>query len=186
MQRRGVTKCLTSAASSIVKAGGCFAAYVCLSVMLTLMIIDPVMRYLVGSPFFWSNEVSTTLMVVMFFTALGITLVTGKHVRVTVIFNILPRVVQNVLWVILSIAGLFYGGFLLFALIHLTASSFDLGVKTHTSEMLVFPWQLIGVLGVIVFVVAMVIFTVYRIAYAFGIREQSEDGRERGAMDPFL
>ena len=186
MQGRGATEWLTLVAGAIIKAGGYFAAYVCLSVMLALMIIDPIMRYLVGSPFFWSNEVSTFLMVVMFFTALGITLVTGKHVRVTVIFNILPHIVQNVLWVILSIAGLFYSGFLLFALIQLSISSFELRVRTHTSEMLIFPWQVIAVLGVMVFVVALVMLCVYRMAFTFGIREESKEERERGAIDLFL
>lgn len=180
---RGPMEWLTLVARVIIKSGGFLAAYVCLSVMLALMAIDPLMRYIVGSPLFWSNEVSAFLMVVMFFTALGITLAMGKHVRVTVIFSILPRKAQNVLWVIICLAGLFFASFLGYAVTRLALSSLEVGARTYSSEMLVFPWQMIAVLGLIVFLVALIMFTIHRIAIALGMREEGEEERERGLID---
>ena len=178
MQRRSATEWLASVARVIIRSGGFLGIYVCLPVMLTLMIIDPIMRYLVGRPFYWSNEVSTYLMMTMFFAGLGITLVMGRHVRVTVIFNILPRKTQNVLWVIICLAGLFYVSFLLYAVARLALSSFTFGVRTETSEILVFPWQMIAVLGLIVFLMALIMLTVHRIAIALGAREAGEEGEK--------
>lgn len=172
MRRRGTTEWLSLVATGIIKTGSFVASYVCLSIMIFLMALDPFMRYIVGSPFFWSNETTTYLLILVVFNGFGITLVKEKHIRVTLIFNRLSRKVQNVLWVIICLAGLFYVSFLGYALIRLTLTSFTYRVRSETAEMLVFPWQMVAVWGLIVFLVAMIMFTVRRIAIASGCGEQ--------------
>jgi len=180
MSRRGASELLSLVARVIIRAAGLFASYVCLGGMLLLVISDPILRYFVGQPLYWSNEVSTFLMVLMAFTALGITLIKGKHVRVTLIFSRLPRKVQNVLWVIISLMTIFYVGILSYAVMRLALSSLALNAETPTAELPFFPWQVIAALGLIVFLVALVAFTVRRVAIARAPREAREE--EKGLI----
>ena len=173
MRRRGITEWLSLVARGMIKTGGFLAAYVCLSVMIGLMALDPVMRYLAGSPFFWSNEVTTYLMILMVFNGFGRALLASKHIRVTLIFNRLPGKVQNVLWVIICLAGLFYVGFVTYAIVLLMLSSFTLGVRSEVTNILMFPWQIMVICGLIVFLVAMIVLTVRSVAVALG-RSQEE------------
>jgi TRAP-type C4-dicarboxylate transport system permease small subunit len=168
---------LSLVAKNIIKAGDFVSSYVCLPIMLFLIALDPFMRYMMGSPFFWSNEISTYLMVLVAFNSFGVVLAKEGHIRVTLIFGRLSLKVQNVLWVIISLAGLFYVSFLGYALIRLTYSSFTYRVRSATAEMLVFPWQIIATWGLIVFLVAMIGFTVNRIVVA------SRQGREGIRID---
>ena len=114
-------------------------------------------------------------MVLMFFMALGFTLAMDQHVRVTFIFQILPRKVQNIFWVIIGLAGIFYVSLLGYEVTRLSLDSFTFGVKTETSEMIIFPWQMIAVLGLIVFLVALMMLTINKIGTAVGIRQEKEE-----------
>jgi C4-dicarboxylate transporter DctQ subunit len=148
--------------------------------MILLMTLDPIMRYLLGRPFYWSNEVTTYLMVIMVFNGFCIALVKDKHVRVTLVFDRLPRRLQNMLWILTSVAGLIYVSFVGYALIRLTCSSFSFGVRSATTEMLVYPWQTIAIIGVIILFVTMVTFAVTRIAISLG------RGREMIGIDKLI
>jgi len=178
MRRRNTGELLSLVAQDIIKAGGFLAAYVCMSGMLILIISDPILRYLMGSPFYWSNEVSTFLMVVMVATGFGITFAKGKHVRVTLIFDRLPKKAQDVLWVIHSLLALFFVGILAYGVIKLSFSSLILGVLTGTAELPFFPWQMVAGFGLIVFFVAVAVFTVRRLAIGMSLEEKIEKGKE--------
>jgi TRAP-type mannitol/chloroaromatic compound transport system permease small subunit len=119
----------------------------------------------------------------MFFASLGLSLVKGYHVRATLIFDMLPRKIQNVFWVMISFVGLSYCSFLTYSIVRLSFDSFVLGARTNTSGILTFPWQMAGALGVIIFLMAIVVFTIERVAIALGIREESEEEREREFID---
>lgn len=172
MSRRSIGEWLLLVTVGLLKAAGFVSSYIGLTFMIVLMTLDPIMRYIVGRPFYWSNEVTTYLMVVMVFNGFGVALVKDKHVRVTLVFDRLPRSLQNMLWILIALAGLFYVSFVGYALIRLTFSSFSFGVRSATTEMLVYPWQLIAMWGVIVLFVTMVTFAVTRIAISLGRRRE--------------
>jgi TRAP-type C4-dicarboxylate transport system permease small subunit len=157
---------------TIIRSGGYLSSYFCLTGMIVLMALDPFMRYIVGSPFFWSNEVTTFLMMLVVFCGFGITLVKEKHIRVTLLFNRFPIKFQNALWIFISLAGLFYVGYLLYALTHLVVSSYKYQVRSETAELLIFPWQIIALCGLLVFLVSMILFTIKRVAIVFGHNEK--------------
>ena len=182
MHRRSATGWLSLVVDILTKSGGFLSSYVCLPAMLVLVISDPFLRYIVGTPLYWSNEVSIFLMVTIVFTGLGITLSKGKHVRVTFIFSILPPKVQNILWVVTCFVSLFYLGTLTYSAILLTISSWEYKVRTLTSEMPHFPWQVLAVLGLIVFFMALVNFTVERIFLASG-KGQEKVEEEKALAD---
>lgn len=168
MDRRSKSEQLTLVAMGIIRSGQFLSAYVLLSVMISLMALDPIMRYLFGAPFFWSNEVTTYLMVAMVFNGFGITLLTGQHITITLIFNRLPPKVQNLLWIIISVAGLFYACLVAYAVTLLAISSFSFQVRSPTAQILIFPWQIIVIWGLIGFLIAMILFAIRKIAIASG------------------
>jgi TRAP-type C4-dicarboxylate transport system permease small subunit len=171
MSKRKKGNCLFAVATGIIKAGDFIASYAFLVLMVGLMAIDPVMRYIFGSPFYWSNEVTTFLMMLVVFNGLGVALAKDKHIRVTLIFSRLPGRTQNLLWVAISFVGLFYVLFMGYALVRLTLTSVAYKVKTATAEMAIYPWQVMALVGMFVFATAMVLHTAQKIAAAAGRRE---------------
>jgi TRAP-type C4-dicarboxylate transport system permease small subunit len=169
---------LVIAAKKIVLAGGFFAAYICLPAMLILIISDPFLRYFVGRPFFWSNEVSTFLMILMAFAGFGTTLHKGQHVRVTLLFGKLPPSVQNALWVVTSILTSIYIGLLSYTVFRLAFSSLSIRALTPTANLTFFPWQFLAGLGLFTFFLALVLFTVKKISIASSEKKEKEETSE--------
>jgi TRAP-type transport system small permease protein len=169
---------LIVAAKKIVQAGGFFAAYICLPAMLVLIISDPILRYFVGRPFFWSNEVSTFLMILMAFSSFGMTLQRGQHVRVTLLFHKLPNHIQNILWVVVSTLTSIYTGFLSYTVFRLAFSSLSIRALTPTANLLFFPWQFLAGLGLLTFLVALILFTAKRISIASAEKKEKEEAGE--------
>lgn len=163
---------LQTIASSLVKTAFFLGCYVCLSGMLTLLALDPIMRYLVGKPFFWSNEATTYLMIIMVFNGFAIALVNDKHVRITLIFDHLGRKTQDVLWIIICLITLSYGSFLACTMILLALSSLQYGVISPTAELPMFPWQSAAAWGLIAFSIATIM------VMARKISDSSKRGKE--------
>ena len=172
MSTRG-TKSLLWVANLVIKTSG-FISYACMVAMMLLVISDPFMRYMVGMPLYWSNEVSTFLMVAMAYTGLGIVFAKGGHIRVTLIFNRLPHRIRNILWIIIASLATLYIGILTYAVARLARVSFKVGRVTPTAELPYYPWQILVVLGLIVFTLALLIFTIKRLLIAFGMRKEED------------
>ena len=181
MPRRGAAQCLSLMVSFLIRAAALLASYVFLAGMLILLISDPIMRYLLGRPFYWSNEVSTFLMIEMAFAGFAITLAKGRHMRLTLFFNKAPRKIQNVLWVIISLVTTFYVSLVIYAVTRLAFSSLIFGCVTSTAELPFFPWQIVAAIGLLVFLMALVMFTVKRMAIALALKEESKE--DEGLID---
>lgn len=179
--RKEAAEWLSWVARIIILAGDVLASYFCLAGMLILVISDPILRYVLGTPLYWSNEVSTFLMVMMVFSGLGVSFARGKHVRVTLIFNKLSEKAQRVLWVFVSLITLCYIGFLLYAAIRLACSSLKYKVVSPTAELPFFPFQMFMVFGLIVFFAAVAAFVVKRVGIFLKVREEHPE--EKGLID---
>lgn len=175
MSRYGISGWLSRVGRAVIYVGGFVAAYIFLVGMLVLVISDPILRYLVGKPFYWSNEVSTFMMIEMCLISIGVGFAKGKHVRVTLIFNRLPGKVQDVLWIVASLITLFYSGLLMYAVTRLALSSLTFHALTPTAEIPFFPWQIIAGVGLVVFVVAMAMFTAQKVAAALSTKREIEE-----------
>ena len=168
------TKLLMRLTSLVIKISA-YISYACMVAMMLLIISDPFMRYLVGMPLYWSNEVSTFLMVVMAYTGMGIVFAKGGHVRVTLIFNRLPNRIRNILWIIIASFATLYIGILTYAIARLARISFEVGRVTPTAELPYYPWQILVVLGLIVFGLCLLTFTIKRFLIAFGMRKEDDN-----------
>ena len=172
MRKRGFFGWVGMISIAIIEGAGWVGIYICLIGVLVLLTTDPIMRYLVGSPFFWSNEVSTFLMMLMAFFGFGVALIRGKHVRVTLLFGNMPKQIQNYLWLFISLVGLFYSCFVTYGLFELAFSSLEFDAVTPTAEMPYFPWQLAAAIGMLTLVIAVAFFIVHRIKIVLGIEQE--------------
>ncbi len=68
---------------------------ICFAVMTTTALLGVFFRYVMQSPFMWTEEVSRYLLVWMGFTAVSIALRQDRHIKVEVLPNLLPVVLAK-------------------------------------------------------------------------------------------
>ena len=163
-------------ARGLVKSGSFLSIYFCLLPMLILTVSDVFLRYVTGSPFFWSNEICTYLMVVGAFLAFGITFTENRHVRVELLFEALPRKVQNVWWVVISIVFALYVAFMAYAVFVLAIFSFKRKTITPTAEIVFFPMHFAIGVGLVILLAAVILFVARRASIAAGLKPESDKG----------
>jgi len=161
-------------AKGLIKGAGFTSVYIFLPAMLLLMISDPFLRYIIGAPFFWSNEITTFLMILLAFSAFAMAFAKGRHVRVTVLFDLMSHKLRNAWWVLISLITAVYVGFIAYAVFALAAHSIEYGTITPTTEMAFFPWYLTIGVALVILLIAVVMFTVKRVAIVLGLVEEKE------------
>jgi C4-dicarboxylate transporter, DctQ subunit len=159
---------------SIIKGMG-YISYFCLALMMLLVISDPFMRYVSGTPLYWSNEVSTLLMVVMAYTGLGVAFTKGHHVRITLIFNRLPMKAREVFWIVIALFTMGYIVILGFSLMRRAILSFMDGRVTQTAELPYYPWEMLVVIGLAGFFLAVLLFVLNELPKVWDLRRQDDD-----------
>lgn len=84
-----------------------FVAVVALIVLIGLTSSGVVMRYVVGKPFTWLEEVQLFCMVWIVFGAGGAAFRTGNHVAIEMVVEMFPKPVQKVIGIIVDLVVLF-------------------------------------------------------------------------------
>lgn len=109
--------------------------------MLGLILISTVMRYLVGAPFPFTEEVVGHLFMVAAFLTLPYMTMNDRHVDVTLVYDRLPKKGRFFLRMLAS--ALFFAFCAWFAVVTWEFSYFSLevGSLSETSEMWLFPWM---------------------------------------------
>ena len=136
---------LTSQAASIVaiadKAGLiiekiCGAICVlCFASMTIVAILGVFFRYIMQSPFMWTEEVARYLLVWMGFTAINIALRQGRHIKVEIIATLVPPVIAKIIsYLVDALVAFFFiillrQGYLLTANNMMMASTFHLSMS---------------------------------------------------------
>lgn len=81
----------------------------CFAVMTMVAILGVFFRYAMQSPFMWTEEAARYLLVWLGFTAVSIALRQDRHIKVEVIANIAPVIVQKILGYTVDILmGIFF------------------------------------------------------------------------------
>ena len=89
-------------------------ASIALIVLIVLTFVGVIMRYIVGQPFTWLEEVQLFCMVWIVFAAGGAAFRTGSHVAIEMVVEMFPKSIQKIIGyiidivVFLVIAYLFY------------------------------------------------------------------------------
>lgn len=77
-------------------------ASVALILIVGVTFLGVIMRYVVGKPFGWTEEVQAFLMVWIVFTAGGAAFRTGNHAAIEMVVELLPPVVQKIAKILVS------------------------------------------------------------------------------------
>lgn len=91
----------------------------CLFALLTVMLINVLMRYVLALPLFWADEVNNFLFV--WFGLLGVAYIMGNnaHLRVTALVDALPRTVKKVSFYLTNLVMLVMFGIFIEAAVRL-------------------------------------------------------------------
>jgi len=117
-----------------------------------LVFLSVVMRYLLGSPFYFTDELVGLLFCTMSFLAFPIAENQGLHIRLEMLTKHLKpkvRLVANLfsLIVLLCFCGvLFYHGF------NYMLFSYRINARTDASDLLIYPWVIVLLIGLFVFI----------------------------------
>ncbi len=96
---------------SAVKAGNLFLGYLSgigILLMGFILCYEVIVRYIFNSPTVWVQEVSIYLFMWAMLVGAAYTLMMGKHVRIDLLFDRLPRKVQLVLDAVTSVFGVIF------------------------------------------------------------------------------
>lgn len=89
-----------------------FVAVVALIVLVGLTSFGVVMRYIIGKPFTWLEEVQLFCMVWIVFGAGGAAFRTGNHVAIEMVVEMFPESVQKIIGIIVDLVVLFVVSYL--------------------------------------------------------------------------
>ena len=107
----------------------------CFAAMTVVAILGVFFRYVMQSPFMWTEEVARYLLVWMGFTAISIALRQNKHIKVEVLSNLVPAVIAKIIgYMVDALIAFFFivllkQGYLMTVNNIMTASTFHLSMS---------------------------------------------------------
>lgn len=129
--------------------------------VLVLMLLSVTMRYLIGNPFRFTEELTGLLMTAIIFFTLPLTIIQGSNIRSTFIVDVLrprQRAYARVLgeFVMIAFAGIFA-----WESWKSTAFTIRLGLRTEAAGLALAPWM-IGMTAALVFCVLLAVVAIFR------------------------
>lgn len=107
----------------------------CFATMTLVAILGVFFRYIMQSPFMWTEEVARYLLVWMGFTAINIALRQDRHIKVEIIAKLVPPVIAKIVSYVVDVLVAFFfiillkQGYLLTVNNMMTASTFHLSMS---------------------------------------------------------
>ena len=83
-----------------------------LAILIVLTFAGVIWRYFLGKPFTWLEEVQTACMVWIVFSAAGAAFRMGNHVAIEMIVDLMPRALQKVMMILISVVVVAVLGYL--------------------------------------------------------------------------
>lgn len=118
-------------------------AGIMLIILVVLTIYGVIMRYVVGSPLTWIEEVQLSCMVWIVFSGAGGAFRTGGHVAIELLVESLPKKIQAIVNILVIIAVVFTLGYLLVQSIAYT--EFFMNNGRSTSILQIPFWMIYGI-----------------------------------------
>lgn len=89
-----------------------YVSSVALVILILITFLGVIARYVIGSPFGWTEEMQAFLIVWVVFAAAGAAFRTGNHSAIDVVYTSVPKKVQKVLNVFITIVSMIVFGYL--------------------------------------------------------------------------
>ena len=83
-----------------------------LAILIVLTFAGVIWRYFLGKPFTWLEEVQTACMVWIVFSAAGASFRMGNHVAIEMIVDLMPKALQKVMTILISVVVVAVLGYL--------------------------------------------------------------------------
>ncbi|HIN93296.1 MAG TPA: TRAP transporter small permease [Alphaproteobacteria bacterium] len=111
-------------------------------ILLTFFVVlSAIMRYFIGAPFHFSDELVGLLLATTFLLALPNGLVDNSHLRITILADRLPRVGRVIAKTVANSILVVFAAVFLFESYKYTAVSYKYGARSEMAEILLYPWM---------------------------------------------
>jgi TRAP-type C4-dicarboxylate transport system permease small subunit len=118
-----------------------YVATAALLLMTSLVVISSFMRYLVGRPFGFTEELVALLYMSMVFLAIPIATVHRRHVAITVLPQKIMLLFKRPFRFLAVVAMIAFCIWFTVAAVSFTSESYRFGSRTEISEILLWPWM---------------------------------------------
>jgi TRAP-type C4-dicarboxylate transport system permease small subunit len=174
-----------AAAVKFIGDAGLMGSNLLMSGMLLIIMMNTVLRYVVGAPVYWGDTLMTWMMILMVYMGLASAVASGSNLRMTALIDRLSVGKQNILAAFCSVLNVVYFVILVWAGIGKTKNSyatqgFDLGTDWHY-----WPPQAIMVVGVAIGLMACIVVAVEKFNILKG-RKVKKDEEEKVDLDSSL
>ena len=122
-----------------------------LALLLTtfLLAFASIRRYVVDAPLAVTDELVGFLLVSIAFLSVAEGFLRGRQVRLLFLWNVLPRRIRNVLWLLGHIFALVVLALIVTQTWNFAAFSFEIGAKSSVADISEWPWMMIIPLSLI-------------------------------------
>ena len=118
-----------------------YVATVAALLLTGLVVLSAVMRYLVASPFHFTEELVGLLFMTMVFFTLPYGISERRHIRVTIFTRLLPPRGKRVAEAFNSVIVIIFGSLFFVQSWKFTAFTHEIGARSEQSEIVLAPWM---------------------------------------------
>lgn len=86
--------------------------FVVIPILMVLIGVDVFLRYVLNSPLMWGNEVSSLLLLLIFFASIPYCTEKQEHIRMELIYTRLPRKIRGAVDLLINLSGLVFSSML--------------------------------------------------------------------------
>ena len=111
-------------------------------ILLTFFVVlSAIMRYFIGAPFHFSDELVGLLLATTFLLALPNGLIDNSHLRITILADRLPRLGRIIAKTVANSILVVFAAVFLFESYNYTAVSYKYNSRSEMAEILLYPWM---------------------------------------------
>lgn len=132
----------------VVKGANALVMIAILVIML-LTVVDILLRWIIKQPILGVSEYSQILMVVILLSTAA-TGLTDSHIKVDVVMNHCPKIVQSICELLTLVFSLFIGVMLSSSIINECIRAFNTGIRYTTLGIVKYPFYIIYALAMVV------------------------------------
>ena len=120
-----------------------YLACVSAVVLTAFVLLSVFMRYFLGAPFHFTEDVVSLLFLATSFLSIPITAHRRSYIRISVVTQVLPKRIQDAVAVLASLVFLVFVLWFCRDAWAITSFSYEIGAQTETAEIPIAPWQLL-------------------------------------------
>lgn len=108
---------MTAAIARLTRAVHMLASLVCIPAIAAIIVVDVFFRYFLNSPVFWAQDVTTLLLLLVFFGAQPLTYAEDVHIRMELLYGRFAPRIRQLVDIFSSLAIAFVSGLFVYRMI---------------------------------------------------------------------